>query len=68
MAIALAYLGSLGFAAYLLWLRREDKPKADQLHHLRRTLDELGKAHVETSKTVSTLALKAGLEIKKRAA
>jgi hypothetical protein len=69
MPYALMYLGTLAFVGFWLWLNRRPDPKVeDRLTHLRRTLDELGKAHLETSKTVSTLALKAGLEQKKRAA
>jgi hypothetical protein len=69
MPYALAYLGTLAFVGYWLWLNRRPDPKVEErLTHLRRTLDELGKAHLATAETVSTLALKSGLEPKKRAA
>jgi len=75
MAYALAYLGSLGFIAFWVWLNRQNtigpriEALEEQVGHLHRTLDEVGKSHLKTNETVSTLALAAGLkDPKKRAA
>lgn len=59
MSLALAYLGSLAFVAYLLWLYRQRVP-ADDLKAIREQAARLK----EIQDAVETLSIRAGFDPK----
>ena len=65
LSLALAWLGSLAFVAYLLHLKRQAVPDAkamaDNLHHCREALDTLGRSFKPVREWYDTEQMAKGL-------